>query len=52
MSATLKNSQNFYLIDDPQRIADVMASPSGRESLIVAMGREPAKFRSILGINS
>ncbi|BBT16222.1 tail tape measure protein [Metapseudomonas otitidis] len=52
MSATLKNSQNFYLVDDPQRIADVLSGPAGRESLVIAMSREPAKFRSILGINS
>ncbi|WP_236233746.1 tape measure protein [Pseudomonas tohonis] len=52
MSATLKNSQNFYLIDDPQRIADVVSGPAGRESLVIAMSRDPAKFRSILGINS
>lgn len=51
-STTLKNSQNFYLVDDPQRIADVMSGPAGRESLVIAMSREPAKFRSILGINS
>lgn len=48
---TLKNSQNFYLIDDPARIGDVMSGPIGRESMVVAMSRDPAKFRSILGIS-
>lgn len=48
---TLKNSQNFYLVDDPSRIGDVMSGPVGRESIAVAMSREPGKFRSILGIN-
>lgn len=48
---TLKNSQNFYLIDDPQRIGDVMSGPVGSESIAVAISREPGKFRQILGLN-
>ncbi|UQY32657.1 tape measure protein [Pseudomonas fulva] len=51
MATTLKNQQNFYLVDDPSRIADVMSGPVGREAVVVAMSRDPAKFRSILGIN-
>ena len=49
---TLQNSQNFYLVDDPQRIAEVaFGSRAGREAMFIAISREPAKFRSILGIN-
>ena len=49
--ATLQNSQNFYLIDDPQRIADVaFGSRQGQEAMFVAISRDPAKFRSVLGI--
>ena len=48
---TLKNSQNFYLIDDPQRIGDVMSGPVGNEAIAVAISREPGKFRQILGLN-
>ncbi|MBG6673488.1 phage tail length tape measure family protein [Pseudomonas aeruginosa] len=48
---TLKNSQNFYLIDDPQRIGDVMSGPVGNEAIAVALSREPGKFRQILGLN-
>ncbi|UZX36741.1 phage tail length tape measure family protein [Pseudomonas sp. B111] len=48
---TLKNSQNFYLIDDPQRIGDVMSGPIGNEAIAVAISREPGKFRQILGLN-
>ena len=49
---TLKNSQNFYLIDDPQRIGDVMSGPVGSESIAVALSREPGKFRQILGLTN
>lgn len=51
MSTTLKNSQNFYLVDDPSRITDaVWNTPQGSEGLVVALSRDPAKFRSILGL--
>ncbi|UZT80664.1 phage tail length tape measure family protein [Ectopseudomonas chengduensis] len=49
---TLKNSQNFYLIDDPQRIGDVMSGPVGNEAIAVAISREPGKFRQILGLTN
>ncbi len=49
MSATLQNSQNFYLVDDPSRIADVaFNSRQGQEALFVAISRDPGKFRSLL----
>lgn len=51
MSATLKNSQTFNLIDSPDRIADVLNSPAGDQAFTVMLSRDPAKFRTILGIN-
>jgi len=51
LSTTLRNQQDFYLIDDPARIADVMSGPAGREAIAVALSREPGKFRSILEMN-
>lgn len=48
-SATLKNDQNFFLVDDPSRIADVaFNSRQGQEALFVAISRDPGKFRSLL----
>ena len=48
-SATLQNAQNFYLVDDPSRIADVaFNSRQGQEALFVAISRDPGKFRSLL----
>ncbi|TBW02721.1 hypothetical protein E0E52_17025 [Azotobacter chroococcum] len=51
MTATLKNSQTFILQDDPSRILDAAWGASSDERLIVALSRDPAKFRSILEIN-
>lgn len=48
MSATLRNNQNFYLVDDPERIADSAFSDAGIEKLYVRISRDPARFRSIL----
>lgn len=50
LSTTLNNSQNFYLVDDPSRIAEVLSSPKGREAMVVAISREPSKFKSILKV--
>ncbi|WP_339729762.1 phage tail length tape measure family protein [uncultured Pseudomonas sp.] len=50
MSATLKNSQTFNLIDSPERIADVLNSPAGDQAFTVMLSRDPAKFRTILGL--
>lgn len=48
-SATLQNAQNFYLVDDPSRIADVaFNSRQGQEALFVAISRDPGRFRSLL----
>ena len=48
LSATLNNSQTFILADDPNRILDAAWGASGTDRLIVALSRDPAKFRSIL----
>lgn len=49
-STTLKNSQTFNLIDSPERIAEVLNSPLGDQAFTVVLSRDPAKFRTILGI--
>lgn len=51
LSATLKNNQNFYLVDDPSRIGDVMAGRYGAEAMVLHISRDPQKFRQLLGIN-
>ncbi|MFW3026992.1 phage tail length tape measure family protein [Pseudomonas aeruginosa] len=51
LSATLKNNQNFYLVDDPSRIGDVMAGRYGDEAMVLHISRDPQKFRQLLGIN-
>lgn len=50
MNATLNNQQDFYLIDDPQRIADVFNSPRGSDSMAIAISKDPARFRAVLGL--
>lgn len=51
LNATLQNAQNFYLVDDPSRIADVAFNTrQGQEALFVAISRDPGKFRSLLEI--
>ncbi|MCY1514398.1 Prophage tail length tape measure protein [compost metagenome] len=52
MGATIKNAQNFYLLDDPSRVADAaFNSRAGEESFVVMLSKDPARYRSILGIN-
>lgn len=48
LSATLKNNQNFYLVDDPDRIADAAFSDAGIEKMMVRISRDPARFRQVL----
>ncbi|WP_435608473.1 phage tail length tape measure family protein [Pseudomonas knackmussii] len=50
MSATLKNNQNFYLVDDPNRIVDAAFSDSGIEKLLIQLSRDPTRFKSALKI--
>jgi len=52
MGATVKNAQNFILVDDPSRITEAaFNTPHGVEGMVVMLSKDPAKFRSILGIN-
>lgn len=50
MSATLKNYQNFYLVDDPNRIVDSAFSDAGIEKMLIQIARDPARFKSALKI--
>lgn len=50
MSATLRNSQTFNLIDSPERIAEALQTRAGEEAFTVMLSRDPAKFRSLLQI--
>lgn len=50
LSATVKNSQTFNLIDSPERIASALNTPAGQEAITVMLSNDPAKFRSILGV--
>ncbi|MFS4552609.1 phage tail length tape measure family protein [Comamonas resistens] len=50
-NTTLDNRQNFYLVDDPDRIAGIMASKQGEKALTVLISRNPGKFRQILGVS-
>jgi tape measure domain len=47
-SANLTNSQNFYLVDDPQRIGDIINSDLGKNSMIVQISRDPQKFKQAM----
>ena len=49
-STSFNANQNFYLVDDPARILDVLNSGQGQENLVVMMSRDPAKFKSALKI--
>ena len=49
-SATLHNKQVFNLIDSPDRITAALNTPAGAEAITVMLSRDPAKFRSILGV--
>ncbi|NMY40901.1 hypothetical protein HBN76_06265 [Pseudomonas sp. WS 5013] len=51
MSATLHNAINLHVYDDPQRIADsAFNSRAGQENFMLMLSRDPARYRSILGI--
>lgn len=48
---TVDNAINLMLVDDPDRIADAaFGSRRGQESFMVMLSRDPAKYRSVLGI--
>ncbi|MBB2775053.1 UNVERIFIED_ORG: phage-related minor tail protein [Comamonas terrigena] len=48
--STVQNKQNFYLLDDPDRIAAAMGSSKGEQAITVMISRNPGKFRSLLGV--
>ena len=47
-STTVDNQQAFYLVDDQDRIAEVLASSKGEKAMTVLLSRNAAKFRQIL----
>lgn len=48
-ATTLTNAQNFYLVDDPSRVADMaFGSRQGQDAFVVMLSRDPAKFRQAL----
>lgn len=49
-STSFSANQNFYLVDDPARILDILKSGASQENLVVMMSRDPAKFKSALKI--
>ena len=49
-STTVDNKLQVNVFDDPQRIADHMASRAGDAAFTVLMSRNPAKYRQILGL--
>lgn len=49
-STSFSANQNFYLVDDPARILDILKSGASQENLVVMMSRDPAKFKSALQI--
>jgi phage-related minor tail protein len=48
LSTTLKNSQNFYLVDDPARVRDAAWDDQGVERMYIAIQRDPQKFRNLI----
>ena len=50
-NTTLDNQQNFYLVDDPERIASMIGSKQGEKAFAVMLSRNPGKYRQILGVN-
>lgn len=51
MNTTLENQQNFYLIDSPERTADMMKSKAGIEAIKIILRNEPGEFKALLGVN-
>ena len=50
-NTTVDNRLALNLIDDPQRIADIMASNRGDEAFTVLLSRNPVKYKQILGLS-
>jgi phage-related minor tail protein len=51
LSTTVKNAISLNLVDSHERIASILNTPPGVEAVTVMLSNDPAKFRSILGIN-
>ncbi len=50
-NTTLQNKQNFFMVDDPQRIAEAAFNTrQGEESFYIMLGKNPGKIRSLLNI--
>ena len=49
-ATTLHNQQVFNLVDDPNRILDVLGSKQGERVMTVLISRNPQKFRQLLGV--
>lgn len=47
-STSFNANQNFYLVDDPARILDVLKSGASQENLVVMMSRDPSRFKAAL----
>lgn len=47
---TVDNRLALNLIDDPQRIAQVMGSRHGEQAFTVLLSRNPGKYRQLLGV--
>lgn len=50
-NTTVDNRLALNLIDDPQRIADIMASSRGDEAFTVLLSRNPVKYKQLLGLS-
>lgn len=51
-SATVPLTANLTLIDDPQRMAEAINTPTGEKNLMIVMKKDPAKYRAVLGVNN
>lgn len=51
LGSTVHNAVSLHVYDDPIRIADAaFNSRAGEESFVAMLSKDPAKFRSILGV--
>ncbi|WP_121773865.1 transglycosylase SLT domain-containing protein [Acinetobacter bereziniae] len=49
-STSFSANQNFYLVDDPARILDVLKSNASKDNLVVMLSRDPGAFKDALKI--
>lgn len=50
VNTTLQNNQAFYLIDSPERQAEMLKSKQGVEAIKIILKNEPGEFRALLNI--